>query len=162
MVRGKLVCITDGKGNCIRTPEFNGSMEPTQINGKLAYELLRQCPDVEAFKTISGSILANFPTLCSAIGEKKREERSWFYESNVVDNGFSYEKDANGRDYFNRWSSDFLYVVNLSDEDVTTEVAVGEVSDGKCDKGEFTFKSRSITVLDFGKVVRTEEIVVPE
>ena len=113
MTRGKLVYITNDKGDSLCSPEFNGDMGSDMVCGQLAIERLKNCNDVDSFKDIVINFLKEYGYEDEYSEEEMKEEK-FLYDINVVARNFEQST------YFDWWFSDYLYILNKTDSDIET------------------------------------------
>ena len=130
----------DEKGNCLVSPEFNGDMGDEMSSGELAIFKLRHCFSEDEFREIVLDFIREYgyedeydsETLASG---------TFVRPQNIVEDTF---QNINGS-YFDNWFSDYLYVVNDTDADISTKDYNG---------ADIVLKAGHLTVLDFGEFVR--------
>ena len=135
MTRGKLVYITNDKGDSLCSPEFNGDMGSDMVCGKLAIERLKDCKDLDSFKNIVIKFLKEYDYEDDYSEEEMKEEK-FLHEINVVARNF----ERSG--YFDYWFSDYLYILNNTEATIETRDYDGHKIQIK----------PGLTVLDFGSI----------
>lgn len=113
MTRGKLVYITNDKGDSLCSPEFNGDMGSDMVCGKLAIERLKDCKDLDSFKNIVIKFLKEYDYEDDYSEEEMKDEK-FLHEINVVARNF----ERSG--YFDWWFSDYLYILNNTGSPIET------------------------------------------
>ena len=113
MTRGKLIYITNDRGDSLCSPEFNGDMGSDMVCGQLAIERLKNCKDVDSFKDIVIKFLKEYGYEEDYSEEEMKEER-FLREINIVARNFAQPE------YFDWWFSDYLYLLNNTGSSIET------------------------------------------
>lgn len=141
MTRGKLIYVTDPSGSCLVSPEFNGDMGTEMSCGRKAIEKLNCCDNLEKFKEIVIYFLKDFDYIDEYTAEDI-ENGSYVRERDL---SVGFERGT----YFENWFSDYLYIVNNTDQDITVNDYEGN---------EVVIAAHQLTVMDFGQKCMQEGI----
>jgi len=141
MTRGKLIYVTEPSGGCLVSPEFNGDMGTDMSCGEMAIKELKHCDSVEKFKGIVIGFLKEFDYIDEYTAEDI-ENGSYVYKDDL---SVGFERST----YFDNWFSDYLYIVNNTDQDITVNDYEGK---------EVVIAAHQLTVMDFGEKCMQEGI----
>lgn len=148
MIRGKLVLILSPNGDCVHSPEFNGDMDPSGRGGE-ALEMLTKCSSLKEFRKICIHFIRKYH-LDDDYDKQDLKDGTFLRGNNVVETDFTYGdywKNPDGSDnYYAKWFSNYLYVLNLSGEAVVTKISNEDHMDT-----DHVFPNNTVTVLFFGK-----------
>ena len=153
MTRGKIIWLLNDQGDCVYVQEVNGDMGPDQSVGELAINEFKTCKTLDDFKEVACYFLRTIGYM-EDYDEDGVANGDYLHKSNIIEKNFHNFKEENGiGSYYNRWNSDYLYILNMTGKDVETR---------DYDDEPLTITNGNINIIDFGKKKDADIPIVDE